>query len=117
MTTAGSCATPAAESAPPTTASPVTGDDCPDEECGGTVHVWTGEPNIVATELQPGDNGWEPFKHDAVAAYGYQRTDIGIRCTSCDATFPAADGSVMRGHAKRCPVNPRTYRVPGVCQS
>lgn len=53
-----------------------------------------------------------------ITRYGYERTDdTGIRCTACGDTFPVADGSVMRGHAKRCPVNPRIYDVPGVCWS
>ena len=55
--------------------------------------------------------------NDAVTGYGYERTDTGVRCTSCGATFDDADGSVMRGHARRCPINPRHYHVPAVCDS
>jgi hypothetical protein len=54
---------------------------------------------------------------DFVKHYGYERVDAGIRCESCGATFPAAEGSVMRSHAKRCPANPREYHVPAACDA
>ena len=58
---------------------------------------------------------------DAVVAYGYRRTPaepgVAIRCESCGAGFPHSEGPVMRGHASRCPVNPRRYPVPGSCDA
>ena len=55
---------------------------------------------------------------DVVAGYGYERLDgDAVRCTSCGATFTRSDGSIMRGHATRCPTNPRHFYVPARCWS
>jgi hypothetical protein len=60
---------------------------------------------------------WMRKVRDAIAEYGYVRQDGGVRCLSCEQLFRPADGSIMRGHAKRCPVNPRVFEVPGVCNA
>lgn len=61
--------------------------------------------------------------NDTLGRYRFQVTNTlgpgprGCRCIDCGATFPRAEGSVMRSHAKSCPVNPRTYHVPAVCDA
>lgn len=55
---------------------------------------------------------------DIVNIYGYEYTDNGgIKCGSCGHEYNVADGSIMRGHAKRCAVNPAEYHVPAVCDA
>lgn len=55
---------------------------------------------------------------ERIARYGYLPTlGGGVRCQACGADFPRADGSVMRGHASRCPVDPRHYPIPAVCDA
>lgn len=56
---------------------------------------------------------------DPVARYGYERLPNGsIQCSACLACFlPPADGSIMRSHARKCPVTPRSFPIPGVCDA
>jgi hypothetical protein len=55
---------------------------------------------------------------DIITEYGYEKTeDGGVTCVACGDHFPVADGSVMRGHGRRCTVNPRSFYVPAVCNS
>jgi hypothetical protein len=52
------------------------------------------------------------------ARYGFVRlTDGGIACVDCGARFPLAEGSVMRGHRRRCPISPHDHPTPGVCDA
>lgn len=61
-----------------------------------------------------------------VTEYGFARicgagadADDGARivCVHCDARFPQVDGAVMRSHARHCPVEPRDFPTPGVCDA
>ncbi len=55
---------------------------------------------------------------DPVAEYGYDRTPDGVRCQACGRTFTGpAEGSVMRAHARKCPTDPRSFPIPGVCDA
>lgn len=58
---------------------------------------------------------------DAVARYGFERTEQGARCIHCGAEFRKGNfgvgGDVMRSHARKCSVEPRQYHVPGVCDA
>jgi hypothetical protein len=54
---------------------------------------------------------------DWVAHYGYERNGAITTCTACGATFTNADGAIMRGHGRRCEVDPRFFQIPGVCNS
>jgi hypothetical protein len=54
---------------------------------------------------------------DVVTRYGFKYTSVGVRCLHCDAPFSRVDGSVMRSHARNCPVLPREFPIPGVCAS
>jgi hypothetical protein len=58
---------------------------------------------------------------DFVGHYGFKRIykqgSVAVRCVPCDAEFPRPEGSVMRSHARNCPVAPREYRIPGVRDS
>jgi ribosomal protein S26 len=57
------------------------------------------------------------------ARYGFEQRGYhrgspthSVRCLACGVTLPR-DGSVMRSHARKCPVEPRVYDVPGVCDA
>jgi hypothetical protein len=55
---------------------------------------------------------------DTVTRYGFARTADGYTCGACDASWAGpADGSIMRGHRRRCPVAPADFPTPGVCDS
>jgi len=59
-----------------------------------------------------------PARPDPLAVYRYRRVgEAGIACIDCGASFPRSEGSVMRGHRRRCPVNSFDHHTPGVCTS
>ena len=78
-------------------------------ETGSTEAAYRANAEAVAAE-----------RRSIVEAYGYTKADDGsVTCNDCGEHFRKAvvDGAVMRGHGRRCPVNPRFFRIPGVCAS
>lgn len=58
-------------------------------------------------------------RRDYVADLGYSRCrfciDI-VRCEACGLDVKR-EGSIMRGHRRRCPVAPADPFTPGVCEA
>jgi hypothetical protein len=55
---------------------------------------------------------------------GYKHIENGVECLACEQQFFArpngfgtVEGSVLRGHRRRCPVAPADFPIPGVCNS
>lgn len=68
--------------------------------------------------MHPAPQNLPAASADPVQTYGYVRVPGGVRCAHCDALFNGpGEGSVMRSHARRCPVLPRSFPIPGVCDA
>jgi hypothetical protein len=53
-----------------------------------------------------------------VSEYGFTKQDNGsIVCDHCAKSFPRPEGSVMRGHRRRCEVHTYDHHTPGVCDA
>lgn len=67
-----------------------------------------------------------PGTHDYAEVLGFTRyteatgpmqSTKGVMCKACGQSFTRVEGSVMRGHRRRCPVYPVAIPIPGRCDS
>jgi len=73
-------------------------------DAGAQGWLWLAQAAEVATYR-------ERMGYDLAAGGG------GIVCRACGATFTSNEGSVMRGHRRRCEVAPEAVAIPGSCDS
>jgi hypothetical protein len=89
------------------------------QTCDGYTEVRDGECVMCGEPVPPRRLSGADL--DAANDYGFSKTDEGICCGHCGAEFKdrgnsrGVDGPVQRGHAERCPVEPRYFRAPAVC--